>query len=427
MRSGCRSPARSVDLVFCSLMLQWCEPLDAAFGEVRRVLKPGGFFAFSTFGPATLSELRSAWAQADGHNHVNHFIDMHDVGSALDARGPGRAGAGCRPHRGRLPGCARADARPEVHRRAQRHRRAARVRSPAARAWQRMEHAYEAYRREGSLPATYEVIYGASWGAAAAARARVAARDPHRPRLDPPGGAPMSARGVFITGTDTGVGKTVVACALVRGLRAQGLRVAVMKPVASGAQRTPDGLRNADALALAASAGYEGPYEDLNPYCFEPPISPHIAAKEAGIEIDTSKIRHVYDTLAASADWVVVEGAGGWFAPLNERQTMADIAWGLTMPALLVVGLKLGCLNHAHLTRVGDGGARGHFRRLGRQRPRSGVRATGGEPGDAGAAARGAAAGERPVTSPHPHAPLSLDEGAARLVAAHLKPMIRLE
>src|SRR5262249_54052774 len=68
-----------VDLVFSSLMLQWCEPLDAAFGEVRRVLRSGGFFAFSTFGPATLSELRSAWAQADGHNHVNHFIDMHDV------------------------------------------------------------------------------------------------------------------------------------------------------------------------------------------------------------------------------------------------------------------------------------------------------------------------------------------------------------
>ncbi len=163
----------------------------------------------------------------------------------------------------------------------------------------------------------------------------------------------MSARGIFVTGTDTGVGKTMVACALVRGLRAQGLKVAVMKPVASGSERTPGGLRNSDALALAAAASYEGRYEELNPYCFEPPISPHIAAKEAGIEIDTNKIRHLYDTLAAGADWVVVEGAGGWFAPLNERQTMADIAWALTVPALLVVGLKLGCLNHAHLTQVG--------------------------------------------------------------------------
>lgn len=163
----------------------------------------------------------------------------------------------------------------------------------------------------------------------------------------------MSARGLFITGTDTGVGKTVIACALVRGLRALGARVAVMKPVASGSQVTPLGLRNEDAVALAEAAGFEGRYEELNPYCFEPPISPHIAAKEAGIEIDTSKIRQIYDSMAARADWVVVEGAGGWFAPLNERQTMADLAWALTVPALMVVGMRLGCLNHAHLTRLG--------------------------------------------------------------------------
>jgi dethiobiotin synthetase len=163
----------------------------------------------------------------------------------------------------------------------------------------------------------------------------------------------MSARGLFITGTDTGVGKTLVACALVRGLRAQGASVAVMKPVASGSQVTPLGLRNEDAVALAEAAGFEGSYEELNPYCFEPPISPHIAAKEAGIEIDTSKIRQIYDSMAARADWVVVEGAGGWFAPVNERQTMADLAWALTVPALMVVGMRLGCLNHAHLTHLG--------------------------------------------------------------------------
>ena len=236
----------------------------------------------------------------------------------------------------------------------------------------------------------------------------------------------MSARGVFITGTDTGVGKTVVACALVRGLRARGLRVAVMKPVASGSQLTPQGLRNADALALAASAGYEGPYEDLNPYCFEPPISPHIAAKEAGIEIDTSKIRHVYDGLAATADWVVVEGAGGWFAPLNERQTMADIAWGLTVPALLVVGLKLGCLSHAHLTRVGMEAHGVTF---------AGWVANAVDPGFA-RAAENLATLERLLGGPalasvpyleHPDSPLTLDEGAACLAAAHLKPMISLE
>lgn len=160
-------------------------------------------------------------------------------------------------------------------------------------------------------------------------------------------------RGIFVTGTDTDVGKTVVACALVRGLRALGARVAVMKPVASGAVRTAQGLRNADALALIAAARSEAPYERVNPYCFEPPVSPHIAAKEAGIEVDTIMIRHNYDVLARETDWVVVEGAGGWFAPINERQTMADLAWALSVPALMVVGLKLGCLNHAQLTRIG--------------------------------------------------------------------------
>jgi dethiobiotin synthetase len=165
----------------------------------------------------------------------------------------------------------------------------------------------------------------------------------------------MSSRGVFVTGTDTGVGKTVIACALVRALREQGARVAVMKPVASGAFRTPEGLRNTDALALIEAAGPERPepYSTVNPYCFEPAISPHIAAKEAGIDVDTSMIRQQYDRLAAGVDWVVVEGAGGWFAPINEHQTMADLAWALSVPALLVVGVKLGCLNHAQLTRLG--------------------------------------------------------------------------
>jgi dethiobiotin synthetase len=163
----------------------------------------------------------------------------------------------------------------------------------------------------------------------------------------------VSARGIFVTGTDTGVGKTVIACALVRALREQGARVAVMKPVASGAFATAEGLRNSDALALMAAAGCPHAYDAVNPYCFEPAISPHIAAKEAGIEVDTSMIRQKYDQLATGADWVVVEGAGGWFAPINQRQTMADLAWTLSVPALLVVGLKLGCLNHARLTRLG--------------------------------------------------------------------------
>jgi dethiobiotin synthetase len=163
----------------------------------------------------------------------------------------------------------------------------------------------------------------------------------------------MSARGIFITGTDTGVGKTVLACALVRALREAGNRVTVMKPVASGSFNTPEGLRNADALALMDAAGLARPelYEEVNPYCFEPPVSPHIAANEAKITVDSSMIRQRFARLAAQADWIVVEGAGGWLAPINESETMADLARALSLPALLVVGLKLGCLNHAQLSR----------------------------------------------------------------------------
>ena len=154
-----------------------------------------------------------------------------------------------------------------------------------------------------------------------------------------------------MTGTDTAVGKTVVACGLVRGLRELGARVAVMKPVASGATRTAEGLRNADALALMEAAETNAPYAHVNPYCFEPPVSPHIAAKEAMIDVDVGTIRAKLDALAAGADWVVIEGAGGWLAPINESQTMADLALTLEAPVLIVVGVCLGCLNHAQLTR----------------------------------------------------------------------------
>jgi dethiobiotin synthetase len=161
----------------------------------------------------------------------------------------------------------------------------------------------------------------------------------------------MSARSVFITGTDTGVGKTVIACGLVRGLRALGYRVAVMKPVASGSYRTAEGLRNDDALALIEAAGTALPYGRVNPYCFEPAVSPHIAAEDVNIEVDISMIRHEYHGLATHVDWVVVEGAGGWLAPIGGSHSMADLAAALAAPVLLVVGLKLGCLNHAQLTR----------------------------------------------------------------------------
>jgi dethiobiotin synthetase len=161
----------------------------------------------------------------------------------------------------------------------------------------------------------------------------------------------MSARGIFVTGTDTSVGKTLVACALVRGLASTGARVAVMKPVASGAERTAAGLRNADAAALRACANVDLSYEEVNPFCYEPAVSPHIAADEVRIPIDLSKISDVYARIAAQADWVVVEGAGGWLAPLGDSISMADLARTFGLPTLLVVGVKLGCLNHAQLTR----------------------------------------------------------------------------
>ena len=162
----------------------------------------------------------------------------------------------------------------------------------------------------------------------------------------------MSAHGLFVTGTDTGVGKTLVACALTRALTGLGLKVAVLKPVASGALRTPQGLRNADALSLLACANLGQSYEEVNRYCFEPPISPHIAAEEAKIRIDTGLIAADFRALSARADWVVAEGAGGWLAPLGDTQTMADLAAALPAQVLLVVGLRLGCLNHAALTRA---------------------------------------------------------------------------
>jgi dethiobiotin synthetase len=157
--------------------------------------------------------------------------------------------------------------------------------------------------------------------------------------------------GLFITGTDTGIGKTLVAVSLLQALVHHGLRVSAMKPIASGSEQTPAGLRNPDALALAAAANVDVPYEWLNPYCFEPAISPHIAADEAKINVDLSVVQERFHTLANGADFVIVEGAGGWHAPINNSQTMADLPLALNIPALLVVGLRLGCLNHALLTR----------------------------------------------------------------------------
>jgi dethiobiotin synthetase len=160
---------------------------------------------------------------------------------------------------------------------------------------------------------------------------------------------PVTA-GVFVTGTDTGVGKTWVSLGLMAALQAQSWSVVGMKPVSAGCERTRDGLRNDDALLLQRQASVPQPYERVNPVAFEPPVAPHIAAAEVGERIDLPGIERSFKKLAASADVCVVEGAGGWLVPLNSRNNFADLVERLALPVVLVVAIRLGCLNHALLT-----------------------------------------------------------------------------
>lgn len=154
---------------------------------------------------------------------------------------------------------------------------------------------------------------------------------------------------VFVTGTDTGVGKTHVTSGLLRAARAQGLDACGYKPVASGCRQTPRGLRNADALALQAAAGTDEPYERINPYAFKPAIAPHLAAGEAGVRILRSRLDAAHRALAARHELILVEGAGGWQVPLDARSTFADWVESHRWPVILVVGMRLGCISHALL------------------------------------------------------------------------------
>lgn len=166
------------------------------------------------------------------------------------------------------------------------------------------------------------------------------------------GDAPAQARGqgLFITGTDTEIGKTEVTLGLMSALQQCGQRVLGMKPVAAGCAVTADGLRNEDARRIQAQCSQPLAYAQINPYAFAPPIAPHIAAAQAGVEIALAPIQAAYQRLAAQADWVIVEGVGGWRVPLGPELTLADLPRTLELPVLLVVGLRLGCLNHALLS-----------------------------------------------------------------------------
>ena len=156
--------------------------------------------------------------------------------------------------------------------------------------------------------------------------------------------------GVFVAGTDTGVGKTHSAVSLVVALRSAGYRVGVMKPVAAGVVQTNHGPRNDDAVALAAASAQPVEYDFLNPYLFDEPVAPHLAALDAGVSIELAVIEGAFAELAERSDAMVVEGAGGWLVPIDPERTMADVACALRLPVLLVVGMRLGCLNHALLT-----------------------------------------------------------------------------
>lgn len=157
-------------------------------------------------------------------------------------------------------------------------------------------------------------------------------------------------RSLFVTGTDTGVGKTVASTALLHRLRAAGLRAIGMKPVASGSERTPEGWRNDDALALQAASDPRPAYADINPYALEAATAPQLAARAMGVRVDLARLGDAHARLAAQADAVVVEGAGGWAAPLDDGLDQVDLVRMLDLPVVLVVGLRLGCLSHARLT-----------------------------------------------------------------------------
>lgn len=158
----------------------------------------------------------------------------------------------------------------------------------------------------------------------------------------------MMGQGIFVSGTDTGIGKSRVACALLKALAGLGLRVAGYKPVAAGAEWHNGRLCNEDALQLQAASTQAVSYGDVNPVCLPLPASPHIAAGHEQLQI--APLIAAGHALQGRADVVVGEGAGGWLVPLNAQETVATLAQGLQWPVILVVGMRLGCINHACLT-----------------------------------------------------------------------------
>jgi len=157
-------------------------------------------------------------------------------------------------------------------------------------------------------------------------------------------------KGFFIAGTDTGIGKTFVSCALLQALADKGERIGAMKPIAAGCEKTPDGWQNDDALQLMQHTNIELSYQLVNPVALPPPIAPHIAIEEAGESVTIAQLTKHFEQIKNRADYFIVEGAGGWLVPLNEKESMADIPKAFGLDIILVVGIRLGCINHALLT-----------------------------------------------------------------------------
>ena len=160
----------------------------------------------------------------------------------------------------------------------------------------------------------------------------------------------FDAKAVFITGTDTGIGKTFVSCALIKAIKHSGRTVEAMKPVASGSELQNQQWQNEDALALMQACGSKVDYALVNPYALPLATAPQIAAREANVSIDITLLVSSFQKLQAQADFVLVEGVGGWLAPLSDNLDQADLVSAFKIPVLLVVGMRLGCINHARLT-----------------------------------------------------------------------------
>ena len=157
-------------------------------------------------------------------------------------------------------------------------------------------------------------------------------------------------KGYFVTGTDTEIGKTYSSVSLIQSLVKQGYKVSGLKPIASGCEQTAQGLRNEDALKLIQASNVELPYSVVNRYSFVPAIAPHIAAAETHTRLEFEAIKEDVAKASALSDICVVEGVGGWLVPLDNRQTVEDLAITLDLPVILIVGIRLGCINQALLT-----------------------------------------------------------------------------